>query len=93
MQTNHSDGSNAMNERFILEQNNDTFWKLEGIKNDEFWNVSRMIHFANWNETRMMLFGTKQAVKNDHFWKLEQNKNKFLFGNGESNSKFPNVFN
>ena len=31
---------NAMNEWFILEQNNDTFWKLEGNKNDEFWNIS-----------------------------------------------------
>ena len=30
-----------MNERFILEQNNNTFWKLEGNKNNEFWNVTR----------------------------------------------------
>ena len=29
---------NAMNERFILERNNNIFWKLEGNKNDEFWN-------------------------------------------------------
>ena len=24
-----------------MEQNNDTFWKLEANKNDEFWNVTR----------------------------------------------------
>ena len=29
-----------MNEQFILEQNDDTFCKLEGNKNDEFWNIS-----------------------------------------------------
>ena len=46
-----------MNEQICLEQNNDTFWKLEGNKNNEFWNVTRTTHIRNWNETRMMLFG------------------------------------
>ena len=46
-----------MNEQFILEQNNDTFWKLEGNKNDAFWNIKRTVHFGNWNKTRMMLSG------------------------------------
>ena len=58
MQTNHSDCGDAMNELFILEQNNDAFWKLERNKNDEFWNVTRIIHFGSWNEKRMMLVGT-----------------------------------
>ena len=42
-----------MNERFISEQNTDTFFKLEGNKNDEFWNVTRLraIIFRNWNKT------------------------------------------
>ena len=30
-----------MNELFIFEPNNDTFFKLEGNKNVEFWNVTR----------------------------------------------------
>ena len=46
-----------MNELVILERNNYTFWKLEGIKDDKFWNATRMINFENWNETRMMFFG------------------------------------
>ena len=50
---------NAMNERFILEWNDNILWKLEGNKNDEFWNVtrsSRMIVFRNWNKTRTNSF-------------------------------------
>ena len=61
-----------MNERLILERNNDTFWKLEGNKNNKFWNITRMIHFRNLNETRIMHFGPKQAVKNNHFWEWER---------------------
>ena len=30
-----------------------------------------------------MNFGMSQDVKNAPFWNLEQNKNEFLFGNGE----------
>ena len=36
-----SDVAMPFYELFILEQNNDTFWKLEGNKNDEFWKVTR----------------------------------------------------
>ena len=36
---------NTMNELFILERNNDTFWKLEGNKDDEFWNKTRTNSF------------------------------------------------
>ena len=39
-----------------------------------------------------MNFGTQQDVKNDRFWKLEQYKNKFLFGNGKEHSNVRNVF-
>ena len=34
-----------MNEQFILERNNDRFWKLEANKNDEFWNGTRTYTF------------------------------------------------
>ena len=52
-----------MNERFILEQNNNTFCKVEGNKNDEFWNVTRRLevknnHFWEWEQNKNeFLFG------------------------------------
>ena len=56
-----------MNERFISEQNNDTFCKLERNKNNEFLNVMRS------NNDRLDSFlgiGIKQ--EQIPFWKYER---------------------
>ena len=48
--------SNAMNEGFIFEWNNDTLFKLEGNKNNKFWYVtgsSEWSFLGNINKTRM----------------------------------------
>ena len=49
--------ANAIYEQFILEQNNNTFCKLEGVKNDEFRNVDWIFErLGNWNNTRTNSF-------------------------------------
>ena len=44
----------------------------------------RTIHVGTKQDhVKMMHFGTLQEVMNDRIWEFEQNKNKFLFGNGK----------